>query len=347
MDRLNSVRICRQFVSNSDVNSIDPAGYASTARQVGSESERQPLSGWQHSIACSTRANSALNQPSAALQAPLTPGWLHSTGISGFMIAGIHGRNDRNQQPQPQPHPAHPAAAPPAPAQTPYVPSIPGAPFQPWPLLGSARFTPQQAEESLAIRSSIDFTLRRSRQYRTLTSQGSYWEKAYLSEIRSTQPLHHLRPTEPGQPPDEQPGSPHSKQLIRSWPGSQPLRDQPSPESHRLRTGFRPYDSGPFAKRSRLSGTTVEAQAFRPGNRQLENLRPSGPESFRRSRYELSRFGTSPVPPNRIPPHLRRCGKARSSEPVILTVSVVRRKSIHPWSRDSLRLGSYSPRRLA
>ena len=283
MDRLNSVRICRQFVSNSDVNSIDPAGYASTARQVGSESERQPLSGWQHSIACSTRANSALNQPSAALQAPLTPGWLHSTGISGFMIAGIHGRNDRNQQPQPQPHPAHPAAAPPAPAQTPYVPSIPGAPFQPWPLLGSARFTPQQtadslairssidftlrrsrqyrilrsqgsfwekrteigstqpaptsppqppratphwraarftpqqAEESLAIRSSIDFTLRRSRQYRALTSQGSFWEKAYLSEIRSTQPLHHHRPSEPGQTPiGEQPGSPHSKQKTPS-----------------------------------------------------------------------------------------------------------------------------------
>jgi hypothetical protein len=202
MDRLNSVRICRQFVSNSDVNSIDPAGYASTARQVGSESERQPLSGWQHSIACSTRANSALNQPSAALQAPLTPGWLHSTGISGFMIAGIHGRNDRNQQPQPQPHPAHPAAAPPAPAQTPYVPSIPGAPFQPWPLLGSARFTPQQTADSLAIRSSIDFTLRRSRQYRILRSQGSFWEKR--TEIGSTQPAPtSTPPATPGHPPLE------------------------------------------------------------------------------------------------------------------------------------------------
>jgi hypothetical protein len=48
---------------------------------------------------------------------------------------------------------------------------------------------------------------------------------------------------------------------------------------------LRPYDSGPFAKRSRLSGTTVEAPAFRPGNKQLENLRPLGPDNFRRSRH--------------------------------------------------------------
>ncbi len=48
---------------------------------------------------------------------------------------------------------------------------------------------------------------------------------------------------------------------------------------------FRPGDSGPFAKRCRVSGTTVEAQAFRPGNRRLEELRPLGPETFRRSRY--------------------------------------------------------------
>jgi hypothetical protein len=63
--------------------------------------------------------------------------------------------------------------------------------------------------------------MRRSRKYRTLTSQGSFWETAYRNRIHATCPPHHS-PATPGHPPiGERPGSPHSKQLNPS-----PTRDQ-------------------------------------------------------------------------------------------------------------------------
>jgi hypothetical protein len=92
------------------------------------------------------------------------------------------------------------------------APTSPPQPPRATPHWRAARFTPQQAAESLAIRSSIDFTLRRSRKYRTLTSQGSFWEKAYRNRIHATRP-HITSPATPGQTPiGERPGSPHSKQ---------------------------------------------------------------------------------------------------------------------------------------